>query len=59
MILLFSQEHAKEDMLTFDLLEKNNIILVTYEKSGRGMILFHSRGKFSYHRLTITNLIIK
>ena len=28
------------------------------EKSGRGMILFHSRGTFSYHRLTITNSII-
>ena len=37
-------------MLAHFLLEKNEIMLLTYEKHGRGMILFHSRGKFSYHR---------
>ena len=56
MIRLFSQKHAKEDMFAFFLLEKNEIMLLTYETNGRGMILFHSRDKFSYHRLTITNL---
>ena len=35
---------------SFFLLEKNEIMLLTYEKNGRGMILFHSRGKFSFHR---------
>jgi len=50
MIPLFSQKHTKEDMLAFFLLEKNEIMLLTYEKNGRGMILFHSKGKFSYHR---------
>ena len=34
-------------------------MLLTCEKTGGGMILFQSRGKFSYHRETITNLIIK
>ena len=33
-------------MLAHFLLEKNEIMLLTYEKHGRGMILFHSRGKF-------------
>ena len=38
------------NMLALFLLEKNEIMLLTYEKNGRGMILFHSRGKkFSYH----------
>ena len=47
-------------MLAHFLLEKNEIMLLTYEKHGRGMILFHSRGKFfSYHRQAITNSIIK
>ena len=59
MIPLFSQNHAKEDMLAFLLLEKNEKMSLTYEKIERGMILFHSRGKFSFHRQTITNLIIK
>ena len=49
MIPLFSQKPTKEDMLAFSLLEKNEIMLLTYEKNERGMILFHSRGKFSYH----------
>ena len=39
MIPLFSQKHTKEDMLIFFLLEKNEIMLLTYEKNGRGMIL--------------------
>ena len=46
MIPLFSQKHAKEDMLAFIPLEKNEIMLLTYEKNGRVMILFHSGGKF-------------
>ena len=45
---LFSQKHTKEDMLAFFLPEKNDMLL-TYEKNGRGVILFHSRGKFVYH----------
>ena len=45
MIPLFSQKHAKEDMLAFILLEKTEIMLLTYEKNGRVMILFHSGGK--------------
>ena len=51
MIPLLSQKHTKVDnMLALFLLEKNEIMLLTYEKNGRGMILFHSRGKkFSYH----------
>ena len=49
-ISLFFQKHTKEDMLAFLLLEKNEIMLLTYERKGRTMILFHSRGKFSYHR---------
>ena len=32
MIPLFSQKHRKEDMLAFFLLEKNEIMLLTYEK---------------------------
>ena len=31
MIPLFSQKHAKEDMLAFFLLEKNEIMFLTYE----------------------------
>ena len=50
MIPLFSQKHTKEDKLTSFLLGKNEIMLLTYEKYRRGMILFHSRGKFWYHR---------
>ena len=49
MIPLFSQNHAKEDMLAFLLLEKNEKMSLTYEKIERGMILFHSRDKFPYH----------
>ena len=33
-IPLFSQKHTKEDMLAFFLLEKNKIMLLTYEKNG-------------------------
>ena len=36
-------------MLAFFQLEKTEVMLLTYEKNGRGMILFHSRGKLSYH----------
>ena len=51
MIPLFSQKRTKEDKLTFFLLGKNEIMLLTNEKYRRGiMILFHSRGKFWYHR---------
>ena len=32
MISLFSQKHSKEDMLAFFLLEKNEKLLLTYEK---------------------------
>ena len=55
LIPLFSQKHSKEDISAFFLLEKNEKMLLTYEKNERGMILFYSRGKFSYHRQTITN----
>ena len=37
-------------MLAFFLLEKNKVMLLTYENNGSGMILFHSRGKLSYQR---------
>jgi len=50
MIPLLSQKHTKKDMLAFFLLEKNEIMLLPYEKNGRGMILFHAKGKFSYQR---------
>ena len=49
MIPVFSQKYTKEDMLAFSLLEKNEIMLLTSERKGRTMILFHSRVKFSYH----------
>ena len=45
---LFSQKHTQDDMPAFFLLEKNEIMLLTSENNGRGMILFHLRGKFSY-----------
>ena len=32
MIPLFSQKHTKENMLAFFLLDKNNKMLLTYEK---------------------------
>ena len=32
MIPLFSQKHTKENMLAFSLLDKNEIMLLTYEK---------------------------
>ena len=32
MIPLFSKKHTKENMLAFFLLEKNEIMLLTYEK---------------------------
>ena len=32
MIPLFSQKHTKEDMLAFFLLEKNEVMLLTYKK---------------------------
>ena len=48
MIPLFSQKHTKENMLAFFPLEKNEIMLLTYEKNGTGTILFHSRGKKFY-----------
>ena len=50
MIPLFSQKLTQDDMLAVFLLEKIEIMLLTYEKNGGGMILFHSTGKFSYHR---------
>ena len=46
MIPLFSQKHTKEDIFAFFLLEKNELMLLTCETNGRGMILFHSRGNF-------------
>ena len=50
MIPLFSQKLTQDDMLAVFLLEKIEIMLLTYEKNGGGMILFHSTGKFLYHR---------
>ena len=41
MIPLFSRKHTKEDMLAFSAARENEIMLLTYEKNGRGMILFH------------------
>ena len=38
MLPMFSQKHTKEDMLAFFLLEKNEIMLLTYERKGRTMI---------------------
>ena len=55
MIPLFSQKHTKEDMLAFSLLAKNEIMLT--RKNGRGMILFHLRGKFSHHRHTNSHVV--
>ena len=46
MIPLFSQKHTKEDMLVSFLLEKNEIMLLTYEKNGRGMIVFIQEADF-------------
>ena len=45
MIPLFSQKHTKEDMLVSFLLEKNEMLL-TYEKNGRGMIVFIQEADF-------------
>ena len=46
MIPLFSQKHTKEDMLCFFVLEKNEIMLLTYENNGGGMICFIEEANF-------------
>ena len=46
MIPLFSQKHTKEVMLAFFLVEKNEIMSLTYEKDGRGIILFIQEANF-------------
>ena len=50
--LLYPEKSNKEYFLRFSffLFGKNEIMLLTCEKNERGMILFLSRGKFSYHR---------
>ena len=45
MIPLFSQKHTKENMLAFFPLEKNEIMLLTYEKMEQERFCFIQEGK--------------
>ena len=49
MIPLFSQKHTKENMLTFFLLEKNEIMLLTYEKMEEERFCFIQEAKHFIH----------
>ena len=46
MIPLFSQKHTKENMLAFFPLEKNEIMLLTYEKMEQERFCFIQEAKY-------------